>query len=381
MKVDTKVKSRIEVTQNDTNFLKLGLQRTGGSLFVLALVLALRFSLPAEAIETMYSRNVFPFFRSIWDNTIARLPIPLFYVFWGLVLVVVVRKWRAWRRMAPRPGWGQSVLLGGMWLIRAASTLVAFFLLFWGINYGRLPVEETMEFAPYSPSLEELRERVYSGGERLADLRQRVSRDTLALTASDFPADLEGAVRPLVARALEDHGIPAGGRPRARRLLPRGILLRLSTAGVYWPWAGEGNLDAGLHPLQEPAVMAHELSHAYGFGGEGTCSFLAWLAGQRATDPALQYAFELAHWRRLAGRLRYADPEGYLAWRQTSLYPGIRNDLQAIYENGEKYQDIAPAVRNATYNAYLKAQGIHEGMLNYGRVVQLVEGYRKTYSD
>lgn len=369
------------MTQNDTNLLRPALKKTGASLLTLALVLALRFFVPAEAIESVYSRNVFPFFRTVWDNTLARLPLPLFYLFWLLLIVVIVRNWWAWRRMPRRPTVWPTTLLGLLWTGRLAAGLITFFLLGWGFNYGRLPVETIMDFQPYSPELDELRERVYGGAARLADFRTQVSQDTLALTADDFPSDLEATVRPLVALALKDHGIPAKGRPRARRLYPKGILLRLSTAGVYWPWAGEGNIDAGLHPLQEPAVMAHELSHAYGFGDEGTCSFLAWLAGQRSTDPALQYAFALAHWRRLAGRLRYADPEGYLTWRKSSMHPGIRNDLRAIYDNGEKYKDIAPAVRNATYNAYLKAQGIHEGILNYGRVVQLVEGYRKTRSD
>jgi hypothetical protein len=379
VKVDANVKSPVEVTQNDTNILKPALKRTGGSLFVLALVLAYRFFMPAEAIESVYSRNVFPLFRMFWDNTIARLPVPLFYLFWVLIIVVVVRSWRRWRALEPRPSVGQSAALLGLWLLRGTSSLVVFFLLFWGFNYGRLPVENIMEFEPYSPELDELRDRVYSGAERLAQLRDLARKDTLAISEEDFPEDLETPVRALLVEALDDHEIPTKGRPRARRLLPKGVLLRIGTAGVYWPWAGEGNLDAGLHPLQQPDVMAHELSHAYGFGGEGDCSFLAWLAGQRATEPLFQYAFGLAHWRRLAGRLRYADPEGYLEWRRTSMHPGIRNDLQAIYDNGDKYKDIAPAVRNATYNAYLKAQGVHEGILSYGRVVQLVEGYRKQY--
>lgn len=156
--------------------------------------------------------------------------------------------------------------------------------------------------------------------------------------------------------------------------------MRLGTAGVYWPWAAQGNYDAGLHPLQQPAVLAHELAHAYGFGDEGTCSFWAWLAAAEASDPLLRYTLELAYWRQIAGLLRYADPEGYLRWRQENLDPGIRNDLEAIYANGALYEDIAPALRDATYTAYLKAQGIHEGLLNYGRVVRLVEGYRKRFT-
>ncbi|WP_116124409.1 DUF3810 family protein [Lewinella sp. IMCC34183] len=344
------------------------------------LSLALRRLLPASVIENWFSRGWFPGVRWVWDNTLGWLPFPVFYLFW-----VGVAAWLGYEvirfrriRTGPRPARMRYALSGfaGRLTILVLSLLL-FFLWSWGFNYGRVPVETQLGFLPYSPELDELQDRVYTMAGRLSELRAEVTDDTLALTDVDFPADAEAAVRPLVAAALRRRGYPTPGRPRGWELLPRGILLRLGTAGVYWPWAAQGNIDAGLHPLQKPAVLAHELAHAYGFGDEGTCSFWSYLSAEEAADPALRYALVLAYWRQIAGQLRYADPEGYLAWRASVLDPGIRNDLQAIYDNGARYTDLAPALRDATYTVYLQAQGIHEGLLNYGRVVQLVEGYRR----
>lgn len=344
-------------------------------IFLALAVLAFRLLASPASIERYYSRGLFPLLRGLWDNTIARLPIPLFYVFWLLVISGII--WLMRRFMTDRrrngPAWGRLARS----LINFIALFLTAFLLAWGFNYGRQPVESIMGFTPYQPTLTELRTRVRAQAIILGQLRAQITPDTQALTMEDFPLDLEGSVRPLLRQALLDHGYPAPGKPRARKLRPKGILLHLSTAGVYWPWAGEGNIDAGLHPLQQPPVMAHELAHAYGFGYEGACTFWAWLAGQKTTDPALAYAFGLAYWRRIAGRLRQAEPDDYWAWRADSLAPGIRNDLQAIYDNAEQYRDIAPVVRDVTYDAYLKAQGVHDGLMNYGRVVQLVEGYRK----
>ena len=58
------------------------------------------------------------------------------------------------------------------------------------------------------------------------------------------------------------------GKIRCRQILPQGILLRISTAGFYNPLTGECNIDKGLHPLQKPFVMAHELFHGMGITGE-----------------------------------------------------------------------------------------------------------------
>ena len=339
-------------------------------LYLLLLVgvsVLLRVLLPAPVIESLYSRGVFVAVRTVIDYTVGLLPVPAFYLFWVGVLAWVVVQWRGFT------GW-LSLLRRTLF---AGLVLVLLFLWVWGFNYGRVRVESQLGFTRYQPSLEELRERVYSTAELLAGLRAELTADTLALNAQLFPRDLEQAIRPLVAKTLLAHGVNAPGRPRGWQLLPRGILLRLSTAGVYWPWAGQGNIDAGLHPLQRPAVLAHELSHAYGFGDEGTCSFWALLAADQTEDPLLRYTLELAYWRTIAGLLRYADPESYLEWRSQELDPGIRNDLEAIYENGALYTDIAPVLRDATYTVYLKAQGIHEGLLNYGGVVELVEGYRR----
>ncbi len=342
-------------------------------MVLLAVVLFFRLLLPARIIENWYSRRLFVVFREGWDVLLPRLPFPLFYLFWLLVAGWILRwGWQIWRGRRFRESWKAQ----GRKLINAIALLVSVFLLGWGFNYGRQEVNEVIGFDLYQPSLPELRERVYAEAAELAELRRRITADTTALDASFFP-DLESTVRPALETALRQQGYYPAGRPRVRELRPRGLLLHLSTAGVYWPWVGEGNIDAGLHPLQKIPVAAHEMAHAYGFGDEGTCTFWAWMAGQQVKDPAPAYAFKLAYWRRIAGKLRQQEPEAYWEWRAGNLAPGIRNDLQAIYDNAELYQDIAPVIRDATYDAYLKAQGIHEGLLNYGKVVQLVEGYRR----
>lgn len=357
------------------------------TLLVLLLTLAFRVLASAPFIEQYYSRGFFPAFRWLWGLLTYWAPIPLFIVFWGVVLhrSNVLLRLAVSKSSSSQGKWSlvaQRIFLFWSWVI------IAFFWM-WGFNYSRQPVTETLIVPPsdlqqsaitgfdtYSMTLDELRNRVYTEAAALAELRRQVSPDTAFLDRQHFPENLVAAVQPLLVAALNKHGYPSGGSVRLRQLWPPGILLRWSTSGVYWPWAGEGNIDRGLWHLSKPAVIAHELAHAYGFGDEGTCSFFAYLAGLEAASPALQYAFRLDYWQRIASRLRRADPAGYAAFRDQQLAPGIINDLNAIYRNNEQYPDFLPAVRNATYNTYLKAQGIEEGMLNYGTVVRLVEGYR-----
>lgn len=42
----------------------------------------------------------------------------------------------------------------------------------------------------------------------------------------------------------------------------------------------------------------------------------------------------------------------------------------------DRYPDLIPALQYRVYDAYLKSQGIREGMLNYDRVLVLTHAWR-----
>ena len=188
---------------------------------------------------------------------------------------------------------------------------------------------------------------------------------------------MESQIRDLVEAQLRDLGYPAASHLRARSLLPRGILLRISTAGFYLPFTGECNLDAGLHPIQIPFVMAHEFAHGYGITDEGACNFIAYLACCRATSAFIRYSGHYGYWRYLRSAYYRLAPRAFQAYLE-DLSPELRADARAVRKNSETYPDLFPKFRNLTYDTYLKAQGVSEGLRSYNRVVLLVDAWRKT---
>jgi len=128
--------------------------------------------------------------------------------------------------------------------------------------------------------------------------------------------------------------------------------LRFGTAGLYWPFVGEGNIDSGLHELQQPFTMAHELAHGYGITNEGVCNFIAYLACQNAENDFIRYSGLVTYWRYAA-----------------IAYQG--------FENLDKYPDIMPTFRNFAYDKYLKSQGISEGLASYSQIIMLVDAWER----
>lgn len=328
-------------------------------------------------IEQYYSRGLFLGIRVLVDYTVANLPFPLLYLFVPALLLLITHRLGSWWNKAYKTLWHKGAAL----LLKAGAFLgggVFFFLLLWGYNYSRLPLEDQLGLELRPLSVDQLWEALNEEGEQLKALRRQLpGLRTEAVGAAALPDDLEHQLRRGVEAWLEEHGFPTVGKVRTKRIYPRGIFLRFSSAGLYFPWTGEGQYDAGLHPLQEISVLAHELGHGYGFGDEGTCNFLSYVACTSAEDPLIAYAGHLDHWRTLAIQYRRYAPEAYQAYRE-SLPLGVQADLDAINETLRRYPDIMPAFRYRAYDAYLKAQGIEEGIKNYSRVVMLVSAWRES---
>ncbi len=328
-----------------------------------------------EWLEQYYSRGVFPGFRVLLDTFVTSwFPIPLVYLFIPFLLFSVGKGLFKWSRSQSR-GKGLRAIAG---LLNFTGWTIGLFLLMWGFNYGRQPVEERIGIQPKGLALSSLQTIIRQEAGVLANLRAKIPQsDTLALHSEHFPKNMEEQLRQALEEVLDYYNYPTVGNVRGRIIEPKGILLRISTAGIYFPWTGEGHIDAGLIHLQRPYTMTHELAHGYGFGDEGSCSFWAYLAAFKVTDPALEYAIRLGYWRSLAVHWVRADSVSYHRFR-AQLPKGIIADLTAINENIAAYPDIFPNARNAAYDTYLKAQGIAEGLQNYGRVINLVEAWRVT---
>ncbi len=259
-------------------------------------------------------------------------------------------------------------------LIAFLAILYSSFMWLWGFNYLRVPVEKTMQFETQPILVKDLKNKLIARLPDLESARAAIPNATaISIDTSFMPDDFEDKILSHVQNTLEQYGYPAATDVQGR-FLPKGVLLRIKTAGIYFPFVGESNIDAGLHPLQYSETLAHEFTHAYGFGDEGTCSFIAYLSLKDSPDPYIRYSVLLSYWRTLANNYLRYDNEDYQAFRKT-LPEGLIADLNAIAENRRLYPSIFPSARNVIYDSYLKAQGIEEGLQNYNRVIMLVESF------
>lgn len=324
--------------------------------------------------EQWYSRGLFQGIRWCFDVLLGWLPFPLSYFLFALVLWTLGRgigrlffqKNISFKKRAWRAGSGLFAFLCGV---------IGLFYWLWGYNYNRVPIETQLSLPAVHPTAQDIAAALEAQTALVLSLRPTLQADSSRAIDGPLPRDMENMVRTEVAQCLQTLGFPASGGVRGRQPFWNGFLLRFGALGVYNPFSGECNIDPALYFLTKPYNLAHEFCHGYGFGDEGTCNFLAYIALARSQQPLLRYSAELDYWRTLAGTYRRLTPETYAKFRKT-LPGGFRADLELIYKNLEQYPEFFEAFRYRLYDQYLKAQGMAEGMQNYNKIIPLVMAYR-----
>jgi Protein of unknown function (DUF3810) len=295
-----------------------------------------------------------------WSN---QTPVALFdFILIFLIVTLVILLWRTVRHALRRRSIAR--FLGGM-LVPAAllAQVYLWFALAWGLNYEREPLEHTIGYD---------RSRVTPAAVRM--LAERAVVETNKGYAAGHAAGFPGVhdVPPALVRAFHDVEQRLGrtrptvpGRPKFTLLAP---LFRISGAdGMHAPFMLETLLNPDLTPPERPAVLAHEWAHLAGYAPEDDASFVGMLAALRA-DAGARYSA----WMTLMFETVRQVPREERQRLFAMLEDGPRRDQQEILARLASRIDIVQRASWATYDRYLKAQGVREGIQSYSRVVELL---------
>lgn len=342
--------------------------RHAGALLSLAAALVLAaVPLPGGVVERVYSVGAYPRIERLVTAASDAVPWALldaWIVCACLGAVLVLRRFVRGRRQADVGPLKAAVSLGCTVLVAGACAYLVFMVL-WGLNYRRQPIERRLDF-----------EQARISADRVVTLADQATRalNELHEAAHSRPWPewdvLPGTLGPTLQQVARD--LRLGWRPRPGR--PKRTLL-----ATYFRWAGIAGLTNpfGLEVLPSPdalpferqAVMAHEWAHLAGFAHEAEAGFVAWLVCVRAGDQAA-YSGWFSVWPSLVADLPQSERGRIMA----QLTKGPRADLQAMVARNAR---AIPSVRTVAwegYDAYLRSQRVPEGVASYAGVVRLLAG-------
>jgi hypothetical protein len=316
--------------------------------------------LPATIVERLYSRGVYPRLQPVITTISGLVPFALLDV--AVVLLAGASVWRvlAWRR-AHVPHLPLRIAAAAL---VCTSVIYLWFLLFWGLNYRRLPLEQQLAY-------DAARITRQSGIDfaRAAIGRANTLRSASAPNSASLPPDDESLVYALVE--VQQH---LGATQVAMVSAPKRSLLQLyfrtaAIDGMTDPFFLEVILNPDMLPSERPFTLAHEWAHLAGYADESEANFLAWLACIRAS-PSAQYSGWLTAYQQVASGLPLQDRRALAA----ELSPAVVADLTAERARFARSSERVRVVARGAYDAYLRANRIEEGIANYNAVVRLMLG-------
>lgn len=247
----------------------------------------------------------------------------------------------------------------------------------WGFNYGRTTIGESYFQNEYVT----LDTAAFKNRWQLQTKRVNLLRTKVIMpdsTAKRMTQNYAQRYRETALKRDSFFGLDLRLQPQCKEFVPAGLLLRLNTAGFYFPYGSESYVDKALHVTQKPFVIAHELAHGYGVADEGEANFVGYILSQSSADPLAQYSSALSLWLYMASDGRHLA-KSFTQSMWDGLSPAVWEDLQARRMLDERYPEFMPRMRDAIYDSYLSMNKVEGGMKSYNRFVKMVLTYEENF--
>lgn len=334
------------------------------AVVLLAAVVALA-PRPELLIERVYAARLYPAIQTVLTGVSNAAPFAIFDVVLVVAVVALVWLWaRAWRQT--RRTRTVAPLAGAAWrALVAISSGYLWFVLVWGLNYARPPLDERLGLPEAPATAEEVAALLTDAVDRVNGLYRSTQADRYV--PYDAELDIARVLRELEARMLGRPRPTVPGRPKPTLLGP--YFRMAGVDGLTAPAALETLLNPDLTPAERPFVLAHEWAHLSGYAPEADANFVGWLV---ATDARADVVSRYSGWLFVVMETAAQLPRDVRRDTLARLGAGPRADLDAIAARVRTRVDVVQRVGWRVYDSYLKSQGVREGIVSYSRVVDLI---------
>lgn len=338
-----------------------------------------------DITDAVYGNALGPLLASVLSTITGLVPLPLvelvIVLFVGRQLVGLGRGLLDFHRGARHATNGAAA--GALRFGADLGIVVALFYLLWGFHYARPPLEQRQGWngaGAEFPELARLAEEMVEAA-NFAYTEIHFSDDAGTPTGherstGELMADLETGWRE-AETVLGPPGVLTVGFGRPKASLAGPVLDRLGISGFYFPWTGEASYNGGVPPVSLPHAVAHEMAHQRGYAREDEAGFAGWVTAASSPQPFERYSAYVFAQRQLLGAVAPLDPDRVRELVERRL-PGVQRDIDALRAYWERYEGAPSRASRSMNDAFLRSQGVPDGILSYGRAVELLVAYARS---
>lgn len=322
-------------------------------------------------VEKWYSTGLYPFTSSLMRMGLGFIPFSLGDFLYALFVILILR----WIFLRFKQKFRKPL----QWTLEMVATIsIVYFCfnLFWGINYYRLPLHQSLEI-----------ESEYTTEELQLLTETLVARSNevhLSITGNDSAkVVIPYGKNELLDRTLEGYDQIQDVFPELeyqRVSLKRSLysipLSYMGFNGYLNPWTNEAQVNTVIMPFRIPTTASHEVGHQLGFAAENEANFIACLVTMNHPDAYFRYSgytYALSH---CLSELFRRDPEAADKLLKEINY-GVRLNYQEVEDFWLAHENPFEPIFMYSYNNYLKANNQAAGMKSYSYVVALLVNYFK----
>lgn len=255
----------------------------------------------------------------------------------------------------------------------SAGVLLWAFLLLWGFNYARPPLEKRLGLDPPGADAQVLLETGERVAARTSALFGELGQDSGSTRLPMSFDELDG----LIDEGFRELKLPGdridGSTTPAKPLMSSTLFSYLGISGIFIPFTGEPSVNHLQPDVALPLVLAHEKAHQRGITHEGEANFAAFLVCSRESAPLyLRYAAYLFATQYLLGEASEHFPREKVAAAWNRLGSGPLADVEAIRDFWERYRGVVSELSAEVNDSYLRTLRVPEGVESYGTVVRML---------
>ncbi|RNL86325.1 DUF3810 domain-containing protein [Sinomicrobium pectinilyticum] len=330
-------------------------------------------ALAPEFIEKYYSNGIYPFISAGFRYAFGWVPFSVGDVFYTLAGIFVFRFLIRNTRCLFRRPW---------YFLREILIVLSFayfsFHLFWGMNYYRPPLHQTLDIGS-KYTTEELLSFTEKLINRTNNIHQKLTDNDSVLVKLPYSRREIYDMSVLGYREISSENPHFSYAPESIKSslfsLP---LTYMGYSGYLNPFTNEAQVNSLQLDYRYPLISCHEEAHQIGFSAENEANFIGYLAATANKDPYFKFSGYAYMLRYCLNEVYRRDREAFARLKE-QVHRGILKNYEEAAMFWSKYENPAEPVFKNTFNAYLKANNQTDGIKTYSYVVALLVNYHKKY--
>ncbi len=323
-----------------------------------------------EFIEKYYSNGIYPYISSFLRMLFGWLPFSVGDILYLIVIIWVIRSIIKFIKNKSKKG--PSALFS---ITAKLSILYFVFHLFWGFNYYRLPVQNSMHITIPKYNLDKLSLLTEKLLVKTQEIHFKITKnDSLPVT---IPLD-----KKILFKNASDSYVLLGEKypqfkytnKKVKKSLFSLPLTFMGFSGYLNPFTNEAQVNYKVPKYKLPAIATHEIAHQLGYAKESEANFIGYLAAMHSEDLLLRYSGNIIALRYCLSEIYQSDKELYKEF--ISRVPkGVKINLQQSRDFWNSYENPFEPLFKAFYDLFLKSNSQKQGIKSYGKMVGLLMAY------